>query len=126
MCFCVASSTASGLTVHVSRVHGFFAHHANAHLSVLMGAKQSVVEENAPASPRSPTSPRVLPVDGETSMSAVQGNDSSLDNRAKTTEKKITALEAELAKTREKMEAMETTIGELATMLRLHLDKQQP
>jgi len=46
-------------------------------------------------------------------------------NRAKTTEKKITALEAELAKTREKMEAMETTIGELATMLRLHFDKQQ-
>ena len=39
--------------------------------------------------------------------------------------KKITALEAELAKTREKMEAMETTIGELATMLRLHFDKQQ-
>ena len=38
---------------------------------------------------------------------------------------KFTALEAELAKTREKMEAMETTIRELATMLKLHLDKQQ-
>ena len=38
----------------------------------MMGGKQSVEETDVPASPRSPTSPRVLPVDGETSMSAVQ------------------------------------------------------
>ena len=30
-----------------------------------MGGKQSVEESDAPASPRSPTSPRVLPVDGD-------------------------------------------------------------
>ena len=48
--------------------------------SVLMGAKQSLVEADAPASPRSPTSPRVLPVDGsETSMPAVQSIRSRLE-----------------------------------------------
>ena len=30
-----------------------------------MGAKQSLEESDAPASPRSPTSPRVVPVDGD-------------------------------------------------------------
>jgi len=35
-----------------------------------MGAKQSLEETDAPASPRSPTSPRVVPADGETSMPA--------------------------------------------------------
>ena len=37
----------------------------SAHASVLMGAKQSLEESDDIASPRSPTSPRVLPVDGD-------------------------------------------------------------
>ena len=43
-----------------------------------MGGKQSVVEENAPASPRSPTSPRVVPVDGDTPLpELLDNNDAS-------------------------------------------------
>ena len=49
-----------------------------------MGAKQSLEETDAPASPRSPTSPRVVPVDSgnETSLSALQGKDSTRGEEA--------------------------------------------
>ena len=106
-----------------------------------MGGKQSLEETDAPASPRSPTSPRVLPVDGETSMSAVQDKDASrgsdaLDDAKKDksddpnrlnytinaveaiVENRTRKLEAELAATREKIDTLTAMIQKL-------LDKEQ-
>jgi hypothetical protein len=48
-----------------------------------MGAKQSLEEADAPTTPRSPSSPRVLPVDGgETSNTAQLQLDSSRGDEA--------------------------------------------
>ena len=49
-----------------------------------MGAKQSLEESDDIASPRSPTSPRVVPLDDETSMSAVLQEDASRGDEALT------------------------------------------
>ena len=87
-----------------------------------MGGKQSSVEETDPASPRSPTSPRVLPVDGgETSNYLINAVEAIIENRSQRTEQN---LRAELAVTKEKIDAMEAKIDTLTKMLQTLIDKQ--
>jgi hypothetical protein len=91
----------------VSVVHGFFALFAVqcSRVGRMMGGKQSLEEGDDIAIPRSPTSPRVLPVDdGETSKAddpnrlnyTINAVEAIVDNRSQRTETRITALETKI------------------------------